>query len=104
MYTPEEWELVKIGGTDPHWRVFGGWRGGFADGDRWKLNSGIMSAELDDDGYWLFHGYSGSTYRCHPNGYGIRGTWLRGVLEHLCSPESHMTLIPNLPDIASIKW
>lgn len=32
-YSPEEWQIIKINGTDPHYRVFGSWRGGYTTGD-----------------------------------------------------------------------
>lgn len=105
MYQPDEWQLVKINGTDPHYRVFAGWRGGFADGDRWKLNSGIVSAELDAEDYWLFHGHSGSTYRCYKNNYGIRGSWLNGVMNDLCDKSSGTAeVMTEMPDIKNMVW
>ena len=42
MYKPENWVIVKINDV---YKVFGGWRGGFATGDSWKLNSGIEAIE-----------------------------------------------------------
>lgn len=62
MYTPEAWVVVQLS-PDLH-KVFAGWRGGFATGDSWKLNSGIEKTEETDDAY-LFHGFSGSVYKCY---------------------------------------
>jgi hypothetical protein len=66
---PDRWMLVKVNGTDPHWRIFATWSGGYLHGDSWRLNSGVKSVEDKDDAYY-FHGYSGSVYRCHKEMYG----------------------------------
>ena len=68
-YSPDKWLLIKIGGTDPHYRVFGSWHGSYLDGDAWRLNSGITSVE-EDENYYYFHGNTGSIYRCHKEMYG----------------------------------
>jgi hypothetical protein len=65
-YYPDKWLIVK---TPQCYKVFGVWCGGYTSGDSWKLNSGISSFEEFDD-YILFHGYSGSTYKCMKTGYG----------------------------------
>ena len=59
---PKDWVIVKI---DDVYKVFGTWLWG-----EWKLNSGIKSIEIDGD-YFMFHGYSGSIYRCHKMNYGV---------------------------------
>lgn len=68
-YNPDNWMLIKITGTDPHYRVFGSWYGGFAGSDSWRMNSGITSM-IEEDDYYLFIGSSGSTYACHKDTYG----------------------------------
>ena len=73
---PDNWVVIEIiGGEDnrpPVYKVFASWIGGYLDGDSWKLNSGISKVTEDGD-YILFHGYSGSCYKCHKKGWG-RGT------------------------------
>lgn len=71
MTTPDNWVIIQIKGDNPHYRVLAGWSGGYATGDSWQLNSGITKVE-DDGAYWLFHGSSGSVYRCHKDAYGLR--------------------------------
>lgn len=64
-YTPDNWVIVKI--TRPEGvmhKVLAGWSGGYLDGDHWRMNSGIVSASEEGD-YILFHGQSGSVYKCH---------------------------------------
>ncbi len=71
LYTPDRWVVVKIEYKDEliH-KVLAGWNGGYLGSDSWKLNSGITKIEMDED-YYLFHGYSGSVYKCHKNAYGF---------------------------------
>lgn len=68
-YNPDKWLLIKIGGTDPHYRVFGTWSGGYITSDSWRLNSGIASVTEDEDFYY-FKGSSGSVYNCRKGMYG----------------------------------
>ena len=70
MHTPDKWMLVRITGTDPHWRIFATWYGGYLGSDSWRLNSGVTSVE-DKDEWYDFHGHSGSLYRCHKESYGV---------------------------------
>jgi len=71
VYTPDRWVVLELSNDKQFARkVFAGWRGGYLDGDSWKLNSGIT--ETRDTGEWFeFDGYSGSTYRCHKEFYGM---------------------------------
>lgn len=79
VYTPDVWVVLEF--TTPQEtirKVFAGWYGGFAGSNSWKLNSGISATRRTGD--WLeFDGYSGSTYRCHPNNYHMSGL-MQGVL------------------------
>lgn len=70
-YKPDNWVVIKIGGSDPHYRILSGWSGGYTTGDSWRLNSGITRVEETDD-HFLFYGSSGSCYKCHHLGYGLR--------------------------------
>ena len=69
--TPERWVILKINSPEPYFRVFAGWRGGYTSGDSWRINSGIVGVEEDED-YYYFIGHSGSCYKCHKNGYGFK--------------------------------
>lgn len=72
-YTPDVWVVLEFTTTkETFQKVFAGWYGGFAGANSWKLNSGITKTRKSD-GYWEFDGYSGSTYRCHPNNYHMSG-------------------------------
>lgn len=72
-YTPDRWVVLKISDskTTIH-KVLASWGGSYLYGPSWKLNSGITKIEEDGQCY-LFHGSSGSVYRCHKAGYGMSG-------------------------------
>jgi len=83
--TPDKWVIIKIGSdSESNFKVFGSWAGGYLDGDRWRLNSGITKIEEDQDNYY-FYGWSGSCYQCHKKGYGIMTSYSRGVLDNIIS-------------------
>ena len=69
LTTPDRWILLKIGNI---YKVFGSWSGSYLHGDSWRINSGIESVE-DDGDFWLFHGVSGSVYKCRKTSYGTTG-------------------------------
>lgn len=71
MRTPDNFVILKFLGDDPHYRVLAGWSGGFATGDYWRMNSGVVRHTFDGD-YWYFYGSSGSCYKCHVDSYGLR--------------------------------
>ena len=69
-YSPDAWRIIKITpwpekkNQEVIYKVLAGWYGGYLDGDYWKLNSGITKIE-EDGNFYVFFGYSGSSYRCH---------------------------------------
>ena len=73
VYTPDNWVVLRIDLPTEGilYKVLGGWSGGYLYGDSWRMNSGIESVERIGD-YYAFHGYSGSLYECHVDGYGLR--------------------------------
>jgi len=77
--TPDKWVILKL--PNNYYKVFGTWGGGYLDGDRWKLNSGIEKVEQDD--YYYFIGYSGSCYKCYKKGYGTATSYGSNVLNRI---------------------
>ena len=70
IYNPDVWVVIKIYNTlvdkpTVIYKILAGWYGGFANPDRWKLNSGIV--KIVEDRLYIVHGYSGSIYRCPKN-------------------------------------
>lgn len=81
IYEPDNWVILKIGGAPRHYRVLGGWFGGYLRGNSWRLNSGIKRHDFDGD-YWTFYGSSGSPYKCYVDNYRMNSTML-GVYNQL---------------------
>lgn len=80
---PDKWVVLKIlDENNAHYKVFGSWAGGYLDGDRWKVNSGISKVGQDDS-HFYFYGYSGSCYKCHKKGYGVIGSYNHDVLNKI---------------------
>lgn len=71
-YTPNRWVILKLTyeNGEPDYRVFAGWSGGYLDSDEWKLNSGIVSHEIQNE-YIRFIGESGSVYQCYKGAEGF---------------------------------
>lgn len=101
-YRPDHWKLVKITGTDPHYRVFGSWETGNPfNGDNWRLNSGIIGVTEDDKKYY-FKGHSGSTYECSKDSYGSTDYGV-GILKH--HTHDLFTPLETQPDnIMEMDW
>jgi hypothetical protein len=79
--TPDKWIIVSFTNNGNRiCKVFATWAGGYLDGDSWKLNSGIKSVTEDDD-YFYFSGYSGSTYKCHKKGYGVATSYSQSIID-----------------------
>jgi len=70
-YTPDRWVIVEIKSKNLTLRrVLGGWYGGFAIGDYWRMSSGIT--EVNDKGdYYEIANHSGSIYTCYKNAEGM---------------------------------
>ena len=68
-YTPDNWVVLKIDNDGKTlYKVLAGWSGGYLEGDSWRMNSGITSAEKQAYMYG-FYGSSGSVYWCHVSSY-----------------------------------
>ena len=103
-HTPDSWVIVKIAGTDPHYRVFGGWRGGFDTGDNWRMNSGIVSSSFSSDIY-SFKGFSGSEYLCHKTSYGKLSAYCQSVLDNIVKKgDNTIEVLQDRDDWTSVDW
>jgi hypothetical protein len=100
-YSPDRWVVLEVTREkDFYRRLFAGWYGGFAEGDSWKLNSGITQIRVQDDLYEV-DGASGSTYFCNANGYGLSG-YMGGLLAgwRANAPEVDIQIL-NFADISA---
>lgn len=102
-YEPHNWAILKSPkkheGEDVY-KVFGEWRGGYLDGDSWRLNSGISGIYLErNPGHFVYsiEGYSGSRYRCNPESEGIRGLYCQSVLDQIIDKGFKVVNIADLP-------
>ena len=68
---PDNWVVLKMNGPQPCYKVLAGWSGGYLTGDEWRLNSGIVKVDEEED-HFLFYGTSGSCYQCAKGSYGLR--------------------------------
>lgn len=104
MYNPDEWVIIKINGTDPHYRLFGSWSGSWCAAEEWRMNSGIVSVN-ETDTHYVFNGYSGSSYKCPKNSYGIRNAFNSSICNSFVkSGEGTVELLEEMPDIMNIDW
>jgi len=105
MTRPEKWVVVKIENPnekDPllktvH-KVFASWAGGYLDGDKYKMNSGIDRI-TEDENTIQFYGYSGSCYECQKGAYGTMTSSSDGILDNIISiASSNAVTITVLPE------
>lgn len=82
MYTPNYWKILKISNEEKTtYKVLAHWLGGFAEGDVWRLNSGITKVVLNPNtNCYEIHGESGSVYSCAATGEHISG-FMIGTIE-----------------------
>ena len=68
IYSPDAWVVVKLSGDAVPdgvlYKILAGWKGGYTQGDSWKLNSGITKIE-ETEHVFNVYGYSGSIYSCY---------------------------------------
>lgn len=107
-YTPDNWVVLRIKDSKYfiiRYKVLAGWSGGYLQGDSWRINSGISEVTEDGD-YLLFHGYSGSVYRCHKKAYRLTMA-IAGVYNSLKQNEGfedQIYLMPEDTDWMKIDW
>ena len=103
-YTPDNWVVLKIDNDDKIlYKVLAGWSGGYLHGDAWRINSGVSDVTEDGD-YLLFHGYSGSVYRCHKKAYRLTMA-NAGVYNQLKEKfGDSVQLMPEDNDWLNVKW
>lgn len=102
VYHPDKWMLIKIGGTDPHYRVFGMWSGGYFGSDSWRMNSGITKVTEDERNFY-FNGHSGSIYVCFKEAYGYT-SYGYGIAKGYEDGERFSVMQEQPKDIMNMDW
>lgn len=102
MYTPDYWIILRITGSDPHYKLFATWASSYLQGAHWRQNSGITKV-IETDTHYLVHGYSGSVYRCRKDSYGIIDTIGQRLAENI-NNTPHVELLKKMPDMLNIDW
>ena len=103
-YHPDLWKLLRVTGTDPHYRIFGIWYGTYARGESWRMNSGIVGVSETENEY-IFKGYTGSEYTCKKSAYGSNtfGYSMMSVL--IKDSAGTMEIVESMPeDIMNMDW
>lgn len=98
MYEPDNWVVVKF---PDHYRVLAGWSGGYLSGDSWRLNSGIVRAEQDEQ-YWYFYGASGSCYSCHKGTYCLRKS--NSYIYEQLQQKYEVSIMDEGTDWSKVEW
>ena len=83
IYQPDKWVVLKIStGSTLVYKVFGTWYGGYMGSDSWRMNSGVTSVQVKENGMVEFYGSSGSVYSCDMRSYGctMHGTGVLSIL------------------------
>jgi hypothetical protein len=104
-YQPDCWVVLKL---PEGYKVLAGWAGGYLYGNSWRMNSGITRVEkkLDwkDDEHFVFYGYTGSEYWCHPETYKLKMP-MAGIYNQL--KEMHpdqVEIMPEDTDWMDMEW
>ena len=81
-YNPDRWVVVEFDSPNHETirKVLASWYGGFANGDSWKLSSGITSVDYEGD-LIHFHNHSGSVYTVHKESTGM-SSYTSGVYQN----------------------
>jgi hypothetical protein len=77
---PDKWVILKL--PNNLYKVYGTWYSDYSTGAKWKINSGILKVEQDEDFYY-FTGYSGSCYKCRKKKYGVATNYNQIFLDRI---------------------
>ena len=96
---PYKWVIIKIEDT---YKVFATFNGSYLNGGAWRTNSGIVKVEEFED-YYLFHGVTGSIYKCAKDNYGstlygsdILESWKKKLSFQIMDEKFDPTMLNNI--------
>lgn len=83
VYTPDIWVVIEFlkDGELVNESVLGGWYGGFAGGNSWKLSSMIVDTK-EFDTHYEFTTHTGSKYQCFKACTGM-SMYTKGIFDEL---------------------
>ena len=97
---PDGWVILKIEGTDPHYRVFASWYG-----DSWRMNSGITKCVYNpEEDEYSFFGYSGSVYICHKPLYGRLTAYNQSILDGYVKKSDNKMIVLDEQDWTEVDY
>ena len=107
-YTPDTWSILLF--DSPTYgkihKVFGGWYGGFTQGDSWKLSSGIKTF-VNEGKFYSSLQESGSTYNLYKQAEKLSG-YQHGLLnvwrEQLDEVQGSVLVVDSLDFIKGLKY
>lgn len=90
MEQPDSFVIIKIQTEhDIIYRLFSCWYGGYLDGDRWRLNSGITKIEKDGE-HFIVYGNSSTVYKIHPDQYNKLTSYCSNVLNEAINSQQNV--------------
>ncbi|MFY8274493.1 hypothetical protein AAEU32_10255 [Pseudoalteromonas sp. SSDWG2] len=90
IHKPHGWVILKFTSKEKvYFKIFASWRGGYLDGDSWRLSSGSrIPPEISECGnYWIWLQESGSTYQLPFLGEGGTSVYTENVLNDILRQE-----------------
>jgi hypothetical protein len=107
METPDYWVILKLTVEDKtYYKVFASFVGGYLDGDRWRMNSGVVSVTESDDSY-SFAGASGSVYSCRKGKYRTTAYTqqiLEGFISHAYKANAVIEIMPEDTNWTQVEY
>ncbi|AOT07137.1 hypothetical protein [Pseudoalteromonas luteoviolacea] len=102
---PQGWVILKFSTpADTFYKIFSSWRGGYLDGDSWRLSSGSLHLPtLSECGnYWVWPQESGSCYHLPVNGEGGYSHFTAQVLGNIILKSGEMDVSIEKVKLSSI--
>jgi hypothetical protein len=81
LYYPDVWKIIKIEKDgETVYKVLAEFKGGYLDGDSWRMSSGVLRVEENDRAFEVVN-HSGSVYVC-VKGKESFGSLTSGIFEN----------------------
>jgi hypothetical protein len=106
-YDVEGWVILKytVGNEKVYYRIFASWRGGYLNGDSWRVSSGSEQLpQLSSCGkYWLWPQMSDSCYELPINEEGGYTSYTGAILSSIISRTGEDDTIIERIKLASLQ-